>query len=67
MCMCVKSHLTSGVSVRHENTVTYVHSKVMALFAYLQYGILYHTAILQRYSAQLSTAELSKKANSRLT
>ena len=40
-------------------------SKVMALFAYLWHP----TAILQRYSAQLSTAELSKalkKANSRL-
>ena len=58
MCLSVKSHLTSGASVRPENSVTYsagnrgqkaLHSKVMALFAYLWHP----TAILQRYSAQL--------------
>ena len=65
MCVSVKSHLTSGASVRPETSVTYsagkevkkyvgfslkpLHSKVMALFAYLRHP----TAILQRYSAQL--------------
>ena len=65
MCVSVKSHLTSGVSVRPETSVTYsagnrgqkyvgfslkqLHSQVMALFAYLQHP----TAILQRYSTQL--------------
>ena len=42
-----------------------LHSKVMALFAYLRHP----TAILQQYSVQLLTTELSKalrKANGRL-
>ena len=65
MCVSVKSHLTSGASVRPENSVTYsagnggqkyvgfslkpLHSKVIVLFAYLRHP----TAILQRYSTQL--------------
>ena len=64
MCVSVKSHLTSGASVRPENSVTYsvgnggqkyvgfslkpLHSKVIVLFAYLRHP----TVILQRYSAQ---------------
>ena len=65
MCVSVKSHLTSGASVRPETSVTYsagnggqknvgfslkpLHSQVMVLFAYIRHP----TAILQQYSAQL--------------
>ena len=65
MCVSVKSHLTSGASIRPETSVTYsagnggqkyvgfslkpLPSKVMVLFVYLWHP----TAILQWYSAQL--------------
>ena len=77
VCVSVKSHLTSGASVRPENTVTYSAGnggrKICGDFS--------ETALLQRYTAScivgycsdisrtFSTAELSKgpkKANNRL-
>ena len=77
VCLSVKSHLTSGASVRPENTVTYSGGnggrKICGDFS--------ETAPLQRYTAScivgycsdisrtFSTAELSKgpkKANNRL-
>ena len=77
MCVSVKSHLTSGASVRPENSVTYSTGnegqKICGYFS--------ETAPLQRYTAPcfvgycsdipctFSTAELSKgsqKANNRL-
>ena len=77
VCVSVKSHLTSGASVRPENTVTYLAGnrgrKICGDFS--------ETALLQRYTAScvvgycsyiphtFSTAEPSngpKKANNRL-
>ena len=77
VCLCVKSHLTSGASVRPENTVTYSAGnggrKICGDFS--------ETALLQRYTAScvvgycsdiphtFSTTEpskCSKKANNRL-